>query len=268
MILTDEPIETYHSESEHLSKSGIDLILQSPRHYWDRYRNKKTGYSPTSAQNLGIMIHEMLLEPHLFETKYICGPEGSNRTHKAFKELVRENEDKQVLPYAEWQKLHTIKDSALSQRSSKLLLEYEGQNEVSCYWKDERTGRGLKCRPDRLIGDRSLVVDLKTTEDASYDKFTRKAADFGYHRSVALTTRGLKELTGDDYTYLFLVVETKPPFNVATFKYEFDDIVLGNDEINLAISLYDEAVKTGFWPGYGSGIQTLTLPPWKKRTAV
>ena len=268
MSMLDEPMENYHGEREHLSKSGIDLLLKSQRHFWDRYINKESDYAPTSAQSLGTIIHEMLLEPEIFAAKYVCGPEGANRTHKIFKEVVKEHEDKEVLPYSEWKKLMRIKESALTQYESKTLLEFGGKNEVSCYWTDGDTGQGLKARPDRLIMDRRICTDLKTTEDAEQGKFLRKAADFGYHRSVAVTTRGLKKITGDDYIYLFLVVETKPPFNVAVFQYEQEAIDIANKQVDKGIALYQEAMKSNVWNGYSKGVQQLWLPPWKAKVAL
>ena len=268
MMQFDEPMEKYHGERKHLSKSGIDLLLKSQRHFWDRYINRQSEYIPTAAQSLGTIIHEMLLEPKIFEGKYVCGPEGANRTHKIFKEVAKENKDKEVLPHNEWQKLMRIKESALTQYESKTLLEFGGKNEVSCYWTDENTGQGLKTRPDRLILDQRICIDLKTTEDAEKEKFVRKAADFGYHRSVAMTTRGLKKVTDDDYIYLFLVVETKPPFNVAVFRYDEEAIDVANREIDRGIVLYQEAIESNTWKGYPKGIQQLWLPPWKAKVAL
>ena len=267
MIKENEPIEIYHSEREHLSKSGIDLLLKSPRHYWDKYLKGENEYKPTPAQSLGTIIHEMLLEPELFEKKYACGPSGANRNHKTFKEAQLEQPGKELLSWADWRKLRTIKESALSQRHSRRLLEHGGKNEVSYYWKDEATDQNLKFRPDRIIDDRKIVIDLKTTENADFDTFVRKAADFGYHRSVALTSRGLKQITGDDYKYVFLVLETKPPFNAAIFDYDYEDIEYADFEINLAIERYKQSSKHNSWEGQ-TNIQRLYIPSWKKKDVV
>ena len=262
-IIENEPIEKYHSEREHLSKSGIDLLLKSPRHYWDKYLKGENEYKPTPAQTLGTMIHEMLLEPELFASKYACGPKGANRNHKIFKEMQEENQDKEILTWSDWQKLQAIKDSAMSQCHARRLLEHGGKNEVSYYWKDEVTDQKLKFRPDRIIDDRKIVIDLKTTENAAFDSFLRKAADFGYHRSVALTSRGLKQITGDDYRYIFLVLETKPPYNAAFFDYDLEDIADADAEIDLAIERFQKCKQLNVWESESS-IQRLYIPRWKK----
>ncbi len=263
-ILKDEPMAEYHRKWWWLSKSVIDLILSSPRHFHYKFLNPKSyRVSESKSQSRGTDVHTMLLELPIFKSRYLCGPEGKNRNHVPFKNMVTDNPDNIILPFTEYKMLEAIYDSVFQQKLGRYFLQLEGSPEVSCYWIDPEFNQLLKCRPDKLIESEKIVVDIKTTSILGKFKFERHASELNYHRSAALTLRGLKILTGNDYTYIFLVVETKPPFNVACYSYCEDDIATGNLEIDKAIKKYQECQKLNSWPGYSDNIQSISLPNWR-----
>ncbi len=260
----NEDMSDYHRRWWWLSKSLIDLLLTTPRHLWYKYLCEGVPkQKETRSQSLGTDVHTLILEMHLFEANYMCGPEGKNRTHAPFKKLAADNPDKRVLPYAEYKLLEAIYNSIKQQPIGKYFLDLQGESEVSCYWKDPDLGQLLKCRPDKIIKSQKIVVDIKTTAVLGKHKFIRHAADLNYHRSAALTKLGLNVLTGHDYEYIFLVIEMKPPFNVAAYSFDEEAIALGNSEIDRAIQIFKECQESDNWPGYPSKIQTISMPKWR-----
>ena len=74
----------------------------------------------------------------------------------------------------------------------------------------------------------SLIVDLKTTMDASPDAFARTAANFNYPLQAAYYVDGLQAAgiaSPDAVTsFVFLVVEKTPPYGVAVYTLPEDAI--------------------------------------------
>ena len=51
----------------------------------------------------------------------------------------------------------------------------------------------MKVRPDGLCKNYPVIVDLKTTADASYSGFQRSVERFGYHVSAAMYMEGVNQ---------------------------------------------------------------------------
>ncbi len=264
-IIEDEPMADYHSKWWWLSKSVIEELLKTPRNFHYKFL-KEDGLkiSDTKSQSMGTDIHAMLLEFARFKDLYISGPIGKDRRHNAYKELVDKNPNKIVIPYKEFQLLEAIHEAVLEQKVGRYFLNLDGTPEVSCYWNDPDFNQTLKCRPDLLFKSKNFVVDLKTTSSEGKYEFEKTASIHNYHISAALTMRGLKIITGEYFKYLFLVVETKPPFNVSLYTFEPEDIIAGNAAIDRAILDYQRCQEENKWPGYYEGVQKISLPSWRK----
>jgi hypothetical protein len=89
-----------------------------------------------------------------------------------------------------------------------------GKAEQSYFWTDVETREECKCRPDWHSADGKIIVDVKTTEDASPGKFLRSSVlGWRYHVQAAFYMQGLPTAE----VFLFVVVEKKPPFAVAVY---------------------------------------------------
>jgi hypothetical protein len=69
----------------------------------------------------------------------------------------------------------------LGHPAAALLLGISGEAETTHMWTDATTGLQCKCRPDWISEDGGILVDLKTTEDASPREFQRSIAKWRYH---------------------------------------------------------------------------------------
>ena len=130
-------------------------------------------------------------------------------------------------------------------------------------WRDESTGLQCKCRPDWLTNDGTLVVDLKTTEDASPKGFQKSVAGFFYHVQAAWYLHGLEQATHRcPEQFVFIAVEKKPPFAVAVYAADADMIREGWRTAERDLEVLAVCKDMDLWPGYSQAVEPISLPPW------
>jgi hypothetical protein len=247
--------------AEGISKSGLDQIARSPAHYqsWLRYKPE-----PTPAMLFGSALHCALLEPNRFTENYSLLPDV-NRTTKEGKAA-----------YAEWQALnagrtglkpeqmHTIvgmQDAFHAHPLLKSVLK-GAQIEQSIFWEDPVTGVKCKARPD-IITSNNLVIDVKTTDDASPDGFSRSSWTYRYHVQASYYMQGVAAaLKFKPESFLFVVIEKYQPYAIAVYMADSAMVNLGIEHARRDLDRYAACLKEDRWPAYSSEVQPLALPRW------
>ena len=128
-------------------------------------------------------------------------------------------------------------------------------------------GHPFKAKPDAIIDSMKLILDIKTTDDASPDRWKWSAVDYGYHRQQIIYQQALRQATGKKYRFYFAVVEKPKPSTrgipPTVALYELDDatIEMGCDDTLRLVQDYETRRKTKNWQQpYSSGIVPLRLP--------
>ena len=128
-------------------------------------------------------------------------------------------------------------------------------------------GHRFKAKPDAIIDSMHLILDIKTTDDASPHKWQWSAVDYGYHRQAWIYQRALERATHDLYRFIFAVVEKPKPSTrgipPTVALYELDDatIEMGCDDTFGLVREYERRMKERNWQqSYSSGIVPLRLP--------
>lgn len=254
--------EAYHALKA-VSPSQIKVLARSPLHYFDQFlaedREKK---EPTPAMQVGTALHTAVLEPELWDQTIAVPKHAFDRRTKAGKELAAEFEaesaGKIVLTPDDADRVRRMADAVHKHPASKFLLELPGRREPSYTWKDPATGLECKTRPDWHSEDRRLVVDVKTTRDASREEFAKSIANFDYHVQAAWNQAALEA-----EQFLSLAIESERPYAVAVYPASGALIAAGQRRIEQAMTLLAECWKTGRWPGYGDLVQEpIDLPGW------
>ena len=258
---------TYHAHSA-VSKSHLDLVAKSPLHYWARYLDSnRVPQEPTAAMAIGSAVHTHVLELDQWDAQYVVAPAGIDRRTKVGK--------------AEWEVFQTaigtrtvisredadlvmrIGRSVLSHPAAAYLLGLSGKAETTHMWIDEISGLQCKCRPDWLLDDGSMIVDLKTTEDASPRGFQKSIAQWRYHVQAAWYLDGIEHATGKrPEQFAFLAVEKKPPYACAVYVADQQMIEIGRDTARRNLDKLNICKAADYWPGYSDGIEKINLPPW------
>jgi hypothetical protein len=259
MTLTNEQ---YHRNSA-VSKSHLDQVAKSPRHYWGRYLDPdRVKPEPTAAMILGTALHTAVLEPHLWDEQFAVPPQAFDRRTKVGKELALAFEadaaGKTVLTPDDADRIRRMADAVHTHPAAGFLLDLPGTREASYFWTDEATKLECKCRPDWHSQDRRLLVDVKTTEDASPRGFQKSVANFRYHVQSAWYQRPFAEAE----QFLFIAVEKQPPFLVAVYAATPAMMAAGDRVAQRDLETLAQCRASNEWPGYSDEIQMLDLPSW------
>lgn len=246
-----------------ISKTGLDRIAQSPAHYKAYLEGE---FKETPALRFGRVAHMAILEPERFAVEVVQEPDIPSKVTKEGKKRWAEFQEIHkgctIIKAEDMNKIKKIRESILAHDAARKLLDYPGKSEVSYFWKDPETGQECKCRVDYVRAD-GILVDFKTTEDASPRTFTKAVANFRYHVQDAFYSDGVGLTTlGPIKAFVFLVAEKSPPFGVATYILDPYAVMVGRKLYQRDLRRYAECMESQSWPAYSEKIEPLTLPGW------
>jgi hypothetical protein len=255
----DISLEDYH-KMEGWSKSALDKVHKSMAHYFESLTNKET----TAALEFGSAFHSKVLTPELFQKEYVIEPVFGDLRTKAAKELraqfILENPNKKSINFESAAKIDLMAESIFDHPVASQLLT-EGDAEHSFFWVDDKTGFKCKARPDYVRRD-GIIIDLKTTSDASWFGFQKSIVNYRYHAQGGHFTNGVSKVTGSNYnTFILIAIETEAPYNVACYNLDEDSLNVGRKSIEMDFDKILEYEKTE-WGGYPCMIMDMHLPPW------
>ena len=227
---------------------------------------------------LGNAIHCAVLEPHKFldyqpstcrEMQYngaICGNKAYIRSEGlwyCFRHGQNYEPDSDQ-PYTcdknEIEICNKVKEAFDNHSGVKTLLSSEMKNEVSLVWTDEKTSLECKCRPDILSIENGIVLDLKTTSKSVHPMvFQKYAVQEGYIHQAGFTKLACENLGINLNNYYIVAVETNPPYCVAVYQLDEDDIDWAKQELLEGLNILDSCMKSGDWFGY-EGVLKLKIP--------
>jgi exodeoxyribonuclease VIII len=257
--------EDYH-KGDGISRSGIMLFKKSPLHYWDRYENpERVPMKETPQQLLGTVTHKAILEPKAFAEDYVFEEKVDRRTKEGkarAEELLDIYKGKTIVDLDTFEKIMGMRDSFISHPNAKDFLK-GSQIEKSIFWQDPQTNIQCKARPDIYIPDKSIVVDLKTTTDASMPAFQRAMANYGYHIQAAMIRDGIYHATKKVIQhYVFIAIETVAPYAIGVYILDGDAIDRGHNEYVAILNEFKDRKKENakVWPSYSTC--TVSLPAY------
>jgi len=254
-----------------VSKSHLDQVAKSPLHYWSRYLDPdRVQFEPTPAMQVGTAVHTHVLELDQWDARYVVMPEGIDRRTKAGKAeweaFTASAADRTVISAADFELVQRMGRAVYGHPAAALLLQQlSGQAETTHMWTDADTGLECKCRPDWLTDDGSLIIDLKTTEDASPRGFQRSVGNWRYHVQAAWYLHGLEQATGTrPEQFIFVCVEKRAPYAVAVYAADAEMIAIGDAAAKRDLEVLATCKAANAWPGYSDQIETINLPPWMR----
>lgn len=280
------PASEYHAMSK-LSASIIrKLVEDCPAMAWsDSWLNPDREDESTPAMDLGTLSHSIILEGHA-DNFAVINPEhypsttGSipkGWTNKAIKEardLVESAGQIAVLP-------PVMKDAKAMAASVGRYLDRVrltapeipaafqpggGDAEITITWTD---AHDVPCRvrPDLLSTDRRLCIDLKTTGmSANPMVWSRQnMVNLSSYVSAALYKRGIKAMYGVECEYVFLVVNTSPPYLCSLVGCDPHALEIGLDKVSAGVALWAMCEKAGYWPAYPEQVSYPEIPVWVDR---
>lgn len=248
--------EQYHS-SEGISRSDLMRFKKSPMHF-----KHKQSLKETPSLIIGELVHALVLEPHFFNDRYIVNP-GFNRKSKEGKaeyaQFQLASEGKKIIEGKIYAEASRIADS-VNNHEFKQYLQQGYRVENSIYFEHESTGLQCKVRPDAWLGD--VIIDLKTTADASFKSFQSSAYNYGYYLQAGMIKRALESLNKPIKNFIFVAVEKEAPYPIGIYKLDDEALQFGANEFDTLMIELNKYIQKNEFPDYG--IQTLSIPAWLK----
>lgn len=259
-IIQGIPIDEYH-KSIATSKSQLDQLAKSPAHY---LASLATPRKETAAMRIGSLFHGLVLEPE--RVRIAVAPVCDKRTKDGkatWEAFCLENAGAEIVTAEEGEMLTGMVASVRAHPAASKLLSGPGIAEGSAYWVDEQSGELCRCRPDFYRSDLGIIVDLKSTEDASPKEFARSIANYRYHMQSAYYQDGVEASTGDYIKgFVFVACEKKSPYAVAVYQLDMQGVEAGRIEYKRLLLDLADCKASGKWPAYSDRIETISLPAW------
>ena len=255
--------DEYHA-APGISNSGLTIIAErTPAHY---IASREAPRNETPAKATGKRLHSAILEPHDFERRYAASDKFDLRTNvgKAARAAWEEaNAGKIAIDPAEREQVLRVINGLMADPAVRELLD-GGYKERSVFAKDPATGVLVKCRPDNdiTITGRRLLVDAKSTENASPEDFMWSAYRYGYFRQAPFYTDVCEWEASEPKPdgFFFIAFEKEPPYGHIIYEAAPRFMSRGRDAYRPALNTYAKCLESGIWPCYENEVHTLDLP--------
>lgn len=250
----------YHSQPA-ISKSGLDLIHRAPALF--KYR-RENPLEQTQAMRMGTLVHTAVLEPHDL-ANLVIAPKCDRRTAAGKAEWAAfeaESSGREIVSAFEFETVHAISEAVHEHDAASQALGMLAEVETSIFWTDEITDVECRCRPDGILTN-DLIIDVKTTRGADPESFAKSIAQYRYHVQAAYYMDGFESATGrKPRGFMFIAVETEPPYLVACYVASEAMILRGRDAYQRDLQTYRECIDTDTWPGLSAIPTIIDLPRW------
>lgn len=221
-----------------ISSTDVKKVFLSSVYHWAHTKTPKT-----PAMEFGSAVHDLILEGG---NNTICGPE--TRRGNAWKIVVAENEGKIVLPEAEYDKAFSL---AVAVKKRHKELQVDAITEA-CFFAEHENGLSLKCKPDRYFPKHHILMDVKTTTDAS-SNFIREIYKYRYDIQAAFYKYVVDKSQNTEIdVFRFIAIEKEYPYASNVFDLTPEALEVGKRDMEVALKemhfcnlnpTYDDLIK-------------------------
>lgn len=160
-------------------------------------------------------------------------------------------------------------EAVLRNPDARTIMEFPSRPEVSAFWQCPETGVECRARidwlPEPQDGRRLILADVKTTGISAWpSSFVEQAGKLLYDLQAAWYRDGAIALGLDpDPAFLFVVVESKAPHDVAVVQLHASAQWRGEQLMHRTRRIFRDCTESGVWPGVPHGIHTVDLPTYQ-----
>ena len=245
LLNKDLTYSNYYNDTDYVSNSMLNTISVSPEYFRFRQDNPQPATAP---MKLGSAIHMNVLQPEEFNKHYAVSPKFDKRTKvgkEAYAEFSKKHMFKDVISESDYHIIEQITMKLMKDKMVKSLLQ-QGEPEKIIQWHNEHYNVNCKGMLDYYREGADMIIDLKTTQDASYNGFMRSVKKYKYHKQAAFYLDAVKA-----QRFFIIAVEKTPPFTINVFELGDDMIDEGRDMYNHELEVYKYCVENDYWPGAG-----------------
>lgn len=238
----------------------------------------------TPAFIFGAAAHKLMLDPETWGEEFAVAPIIDRRTKEGksqYAEWLDKVVGREIISAEDYDTIQDMMSVAKGIPFVKKLLA--GEKETPLFWTDELTGEPCKARLDcvTMIAGKPVIVDYKTTNDASTDGFMRSAVKYGYTFQAGMYLEGFCQTTyhksilsllGSEQCplFVFIVQEKTPPYSVNICQADDVFIRYGYDIFRQLIGMYKDCKDNDNFFGYMGKyniINNLSIPAYLAKEA-
>lgn len=267
MSIVNIQADVYHADpaaQPSLSSSIAQILLtQSPRHAWLAHPKLNPNYvaEEDSRFDLGTAAHAMLLEGDDSGIVWVDADDWRTKAAKEHRDAARAAGRLPLLIKYQPILQAMVREAQAYVASSELgNILTTGAAEQTVLW--EENGTHCRARLDLLAADRRVIIDYKSTADASPTAFIRQIARMGYDVQASFYVRGIERETGTRARFVFLAQEITPPYACSLVGLSGTYLEIGSSKVERAIRLWAHCLSTNNWPAYTNQICEAEPPAW------
>lgn len=269
-VTHDMPAAEYHGDAGHsgriyLSNSIAKILLnQSPKHAWIAHPRLNPNWRPDddSKFSIGTAAHALLLEG---SNAKICVIDADDWRTKAAKEQRDEAFKNGLTPILRKHNAAVVRmvDAAKEfvERTAIMGIFERGKPEITMRWQEGELW--FKSRPDFFTDDGRIMLDYKTTEDASPDAFSRQISRMGYDFQAEFYKRGAAANGHENVDFLILAQETEYPHACSLHAIHPALQEYARMRVERAVALWRDCLTRDYWPAYPTQVCVAMASNWQ-----
>jgi PDDEXK-like domain of unknown function (DUF3799) len=265
-VVRDLPHDQYLRHPA-LSASGAKTLARPggpARFAWERDHPRP----PTDAFDLGHLVHGAVLGVGP-EVLVVEAPDWRSAAAKRLRDEARAAGRIACLT-SDAERVEEMAAAVRRHRHAAALLDpaQGGEPEISCFWHDPAYDVDRRCRVDWMrrpnADGRLILVDLKTTNDASDEGIAKSVFRYAYHQQACFYRDVVVGLgLARSAPMVFVFVEKEPPYLVNVVQLDEPTLRMGEERNARALQLFADCTTSGQWPGFPDDeITTITAPRW------
>lgn len=254
-VYADVSDETYHRWAG-ASQSRLKDLMRSPAHaLFNMTFERKT----TEALKIGSALHTKVLQPEAFDARWLVNQDRKTSP-----------DDAVTLGSNAYDKVNGMAAAIAAHPVASELLADVAHRELSLVWDDCESGVRCKARYDHVCAKRDIIIDIKTTEDASRREFEKAIFNYGYHIQGAQYLQAAAALEIKAKHFVLIAIEKtpgiicdgKPSHAIGVYVLDAAAIEAGAHELTELLARWKECQALGEWPAYRKAIVDISIPAW------
>lgn len=246
-----------------MSRSSLMEFARCP-HKWIQTPERES----SKALDWGSLVDCLLFTPDAFGEQFAVKPETYtnekgevkdwNGNSNTCKQWLRENAH--LTAITALQLLHAkeaVKRLRMDKKVGALLNQSKFQVMIRGFYHDWETGLDIPCKvlmdmvPDSRSQFSNALADLKTAEDATAQKWSRKVSGFDYDAQGAMQLDMFNAESGQiREEFLHVIQESEPPYEIGRRSLSQEFLEIGRHKYLSALRLYAVCLANNEWPGY------------------
>lgn len=244
----------YQARSE-INHSALTHIDKSPLHF----KHALSQHEESASLSLGRLVHTLVIEPDCFVDEFFLAPTfGRSKADLEKKaSMFADNPGKTLINEDQWLTAQAMVNAVHASETCRQLLSAVTDGEITAIFN--RCDVWCKARLDMITAD--IIVDLKTTRDASPAEFAKSAAKYNYWTQQEFYRHAMK-CEGREMASVIIAVENQAPYGVGIYALSDHDLDRAQWQNVSRLKKYKLAVEVDEWAGYADQPTNLVMPTW------